>query len=188
MKQEEFSIEDLAQHSGLSVRTVRYYMQQGLLPGPDTAGKYASYSRRHLDHLAMVQRLKRLHLPLKEIQHLIATMSPGDMHQLLHMQDQMARKKLSIKDQALGIDGISSAVDYIEGLARRQARVKHIAESPSVYAQPPAPAPGSPERWSKIRLAEGVELNVREQESRALRDEINQLIAAARNIFGRGNQ
>ena len=189
MKQEEFSMEDLAKRSGLSVRTVRYYMQQGLLPGPDTAGKYASYSRRHLDHLAMVQRLKRLHLPLKEIQHLIANMSPGDMQQLLAMQDTIALKRLALRDDEVLYDreeGLSSAKDYIEGLARRQARVKHIAESPSVYAQQAAPAPGSPERWSKIRLAEGVELNVREQESRALRDEIGLLIEAARKIFGKG--
>lgn len=185
---QQFSIEDLARRSGLPLRTVRYYIQQGLLPGPDTAGKYASYSQRHLDHLAMVQRLKRLHLPLKEIQRLIARMSPGDMQQLLHMQDQMALKKLSIKNQADGIDGISSAIDYIEGLAGRQARVKHIAETPTAYAQPAHGFPQSqvPERWSKIRLAEGVELSVREQESRALRDEIDQLIAAANNIFGKG--
>jgi DNA-binding transcriptional MerR regulator len=189
-KHEQFTIEDLARRSGLSVRTVRYYIQQGLLPGPDTAGKYASYSQRHLDHLRMVQRLKGLHLPLKQIQHLIANMSREDMHQLLHMQDKMALKKLSIKEETHGIDGISSAVDYIEGLAGRQARVKHIAESPPAYAQTHQGLPQSqqPERWSKIRLAEGVELSVREQESRALRDEINQLIAAARTIFGRGNQ
>ena len=146
MKQKTLSIEDLARHSGLSVRTVRYYMQQGLLPGPDTAGKYASYSHRHLDHLAMVQRLKRLHLPLKEIQHLIANMSPGDMQQLLAMQDTMAFKRLARRDDEVLYnreEGLSSAKDYIGGLARRQARVKRIAESPSVYAQQAAPAPGS---------------------------------------------
>ena len=193
-----FSIEDLSRRSGLSVRTVRYYMQQGLLPGPDTAGKYASYSQRHLDHLAMVQRLKSMHLPLKEIRHLIANMSRADMQRLLAMQERMALEDVQYKiskartapedeDKAdAGEDrDLSSAKDYIEDLARRQARVKRIAESPTVYAQP-AQAAQVPERWSKIRLAEGVELSVREQESRALRKEIEMLIAAARKIFGKG--
>ena len=186
---EEFSIEDLAQRSGLPLRTVRYYIQQGLLPGPDTAGKYASYSRRHLEHLEMVQRLKRLHLPLKEIQHLIANMSQADMRRMLHMQDQVALQNLSLHQEDHQVDGLSSAMDYIAGLAQRQARVKHIAESPSAYTQPAqgVPQPQPPERWSRIRLTEGIELSVREQESRALRDEINQLIAAANKIFGRRN-
>ncbi len=189
-KPEQFSIEDLARRSGLSVRTVRYYMQQGLLPGPDTAGKYASYSQHHLDHLTMVQRLKGLHLPLKQIQRLIANMPREDMRQLLEMQDKMALKKLSIKADAwqdLGED-LSSAKDYIEALASRQARVRHIAESPPAYAQTHEGHPQAQvaERWSKIRLAEGVELSVREQESRALRDEIEKLMAAARKIFGKG--
>ena len=185
MKQETLSIEDLARHSGLSVRTVRYYIQQGLLPGPDTAGKYASYSQRHLNHLQMVQRLKRLHLPLKEIKHLIASMSPGDIERLLAMQNEVAFRQMASKPHAgeSTEKELSSARDYIEDLAMRQERVRHVAEQPPAYTQPQSDIP---ERWSKIRLAEGVELNVREQEARALRKEIDLLLETARKIFGKG--
>ena len=196
MKQEEFSIEDLALRSGLSIRTVRYYMQQGLVPGPDTAGKNASYSRRHLDHLCMIQRLKRLHLPLKEIQHLIANMSTEDMQNLLtnmstkNMQQLLTNqdKNLKKKETEHYKGELSSPMDYIEGLARRQERVKHIANQPSYYGQRNANMTQEvrPERWSKIRLAKGIELQIREQESRALRKEIDQLIQAAQHIFGKG--
>ena len=34
---DELSIDDLANHSGLSVRTLHYYMQEGLLPGQTSA-------------------------------------------------------------------------------------------------------------------------------------------------------
>lgn len=187
---EEYTIEDLAKRSGLPVRTVRYYMQQGLVPGPDTAGKYASYSSRHLDHLRMIQRLKGLHLPLKEISHLITNMSVEDMRHVLHFQevlafsDENSTGKTNLKKNS----DITSAMDYIEGLAQRQGRVKRIAEEPTMQyvLSEPNPAPSTqPERWSKIRLAEGVELNVREQESRALRKEIALLIESAKRILGK---
>jgi len=55
-----YGIADLARRSGLSVHRVRYTMQAGLLPGADTAGKYASDSQRQLNHLGMVHRLKGL--------------------------------------------------------------------------------------------------------------------------------
>ena len=187
---EEYTIEDLAKRSGLPVRTVRYYMQQGLVPGPDTAGKYASYSSRHLDHLLMIQRLKGLHLPLKEISHLITNMSAEDMRHVLHFQEVLAfnNEKSIGKPDLKNNSDISSAMDYIEALALRQGRVKRIAEEPTMqYAlSEPIPAPSAqPERWSKIRLAEGVELNVREQESRALRKEIALLIESAKRILGK---
>lgn len=186
---EEFSIEDLAKRSGVSVRTVRYYMQQGLVPSPDTSGKYASYSQDHLDHLLMVQRLKRLHLPLKEIRHLIASISREDMSQMLGLQDEMVfNKSLSLsKDGEVRKNReISSAKEYIEGLAKHQQQVKRIAEEPRSYTQPGLRNLQVPERWSKIRLAEGVELNVREQEERALRKEILMLIESAKQIFSKG--
>ena len=52
--------------------------------------------------------------------------------------------------------------DYIAGLAQRQTRMRHIAESPPVYGQPATGDKPVAERWTKIRLAEGVELSVRE--------------------------
>ncbi len=57
----------LAEESGVSPRTIRYYVQQGLLPSPGTRGPSTRYDRGHLDRLQLIKRLQRQHLPLAEI-------------------------------------------------------------------------------------------------------------------------
>ena len=62
---------DLADRAGVSVRTVRYYIQQGLLPKPEARGPGAHYTGEHLDRLLVIKRLQREHLPLGEIRRVL---------------------------------------------------------------------------------------------------------------------
>lgn len=61
------SLEALSQRSGLPVRTVRYYIQLGLVDRPEGAGRGAQYGRRHLEQLLLVQSLQRKGLSLEQI-------------------------------------------------------------------------------------------------------------------------
>jgi DNA-binding transcriptional MerR regulator len=63
----EYSLADLADLVGVTPRTVRYYVAQGLLPSPGQVGPGARYSDRHLNRLRLIRRLQREHLPLAEI-------------------------------------------------------------------------------------------------------------------------
>ena len=47
----EFSLGELADESGVSPRTIRYYISRGLLPGPNQAGRGASYGQEHVARL-----------------------------------------------------------------------------------------------------------------------------------------
>src|SRR4051794_37611312 len=58
---------ELADRAGVSVRTVRYYIQQGLLQEPAGRGPGAHYTEEHLDRLLLIKRLQKEHLPLPEI-------------------------------------------------------------------------------------------------------------------------
>ena len=60
-------IGDFAAAAGVSPRTVRYYIVEGLLPPPEGAGLGAMYTPAHLDRLRLILRLKDTYLPLKEI-------------------------------------------------------------------------------------------------------------------------
>jgi DNA-binding transcriptional MerR regulator len=199
---QDLTIEDLAQQSGLSLRTLRYYIQEGLLPGPDTAGKYASYSQQHLDHLAMITRLKNLHLPLKEIRHLLSNMSPEDMRRILDYQDVI---HFNIQDDfdffkpdPSQPTGKTSALEYIRDLEERQSGFRSVAGSPSIPAAPQANRARSEnyqvnesarkyqpnkERWTKVVLSDGIELNIREEIARKFRSEIDELIKKAADLF-----
>jgi DNA-binding transcriptional MerR regulator len=54
-EQGRFSIDELADLGGVSRRTVRYYVQEGLLPAPLGVGRGRHYDQSHLDRLLHVK-------------------------------------------------------------------------------------------------------------------------------------
>jgi DNA-binding transcriptional MerR regulator len=62
-----YDITELARLSGLTVRTIRYYLQQRLLPSSGLRGPGARYDAGHLARLQLIRRLQAEHLPLAEI-------------------------------------------------------------------------------------------------------------------------
>src|SRR5262245_20174461 len=77
-----YAIGDLADLGGVSRRTVRYYVQEGLLPAPFGLGRGNHYGREHLDQLLRVKALQESGHSLDEIRRSIGaspTVSePGD--------------------------------------------------------------------------------------------------------------
>jgi DNA-binding transcriptional MerR regulator len=64
---EEFSIADVQDLTGVSGRTIRYYVSQGLIPPAHGRGPSAKYDRGHLVRLNAIQRMKSERLALDEI-------------------------------------------------------------------------------------------------------------------------
>jgi DNA-binding transcriptional MerR regulator len=62
-----YGLAELAETAGVSIRTVRYYIGEGLLPPPASAGPRSAYTPGHLDRLRLIGRLKDAYLPLREI-------------------------------------------------------------------------------------------------------------------------
>ncbi len=65
--QDRFSIDELSDLAGVSRRTVRYYVQEGLLPPPLGVGRGRHYDRTHLDRLLEVKAQQEAGLSLDEI-------------------------------------------------------------------------------------------------------------------------
>jgi DNA-binding transcriptional MerR regulator len=62
-----YAIGDLAELGGVSRRTVRYYVQEGLLPAPLGVGRGNHYGPEHLDQLQRVKSLQEQGRTLDEI-------------------------------------------------------------------------------------------------------------------------
>ena len=62
-----YKIDELARASGMSVRTVRYYVQRGLLPAAAFRGKDTAYDHGHLVRLRAIRRLQEAFFPLEAI-------------------------------------------------------------------------------------------------------------------------
>lgn len=75
-------IGELAEQAGVTVRTIRYYVAEGLLPPPSGGGKYRTYAREHLLALRAIRRLKEAYLPLAEIRRRLQATSSADLQRL----------------------------------------------------------------------------------------------------------
>jgi DNA-binding transcriptional MerR regulator len=62
-----YAVGDLADLGGVSRRTVRYYVQEGLLPEPYGVGRGNHYGPEHLDQLLKVKSLQEGGRTLDEI-------------------------------------------------------------------------------------------------------------------------
>jgi DNA-binding transcriptional MerR regulator len=67
MERETYRLRELADAAGVTPRTVRYYIAQGLLPSPGRLGPHTRYGADHLARLRLVRRLQDEGLSLAEI-------------------------------------------------------------------------------------------------------------------------
>jgi DNA-binding transcriptional MerR regulator len=119
-----FTIGELADGAGVTPRTIRYYTAEGLLPPPDTRGRYALYGADHLNRLLLIARLKDAYLPLGEIKARMERLSAGQVERLLV--------------EYAGQPGpSSSAADYVAQVLATSAvpppAARALAEAPSSY-------------------------------------------------------
>lgn len=68
MSETSYKLDELAAAAGVSPRTVRYYVQRGLLTAPAFRGRDTAYSGEHLLRLKAIKRLQESFLPLDAIQ------------------------------------------------------------------------------------------------------------------------
>lgn len=62
-----YAIAELAELAGVSRRTVRYYVVEGLLPAPEGTGRGDHYTEAHLERLVRIRQLQENGVPLAEI-------------------------------------------------------------------------------------------------------------------------
>jgi DNA-binding transcriptional MerR regulator len=76
VRETRYGIDELADLGGVNRRTVRYYVQEGLLPAPLGLGRGRHYGPEHLKSLLEVKTLQERGLPLLAIREALATAKP----------------------------------------------------------------------------------------------------------------
>ncbi|MEU5395837.1 MerR family transcriptional regulator [Streptomyces tibetensis] len=67
-----WSIGELAERAGATVKTVRFYSDQGLLPeAARTSGGHRRYGRQALERLQLIRSLRTLDLPLPQVRRIL---------------------------------------------------------------------------------------------------------------------
>jgi hypothetical protein len=148
-------------------------------------------------------------MPLQQIRHLLDTLSSEDIERIIQSQSEgnfsLSSPQFFIKSKELEERSEhqerSSALDYIRSLENLQGNLK-INDSRNRYKSPSAPlrAPAplnetnmskpmkNGETWQRIRLTEGVELQVRQPMGREKEQVVEELIDTARLLFRKTNK
>ena len=84
MAENSYSLNDLANSTGIEERTIRSYIERGLLPSAQSRGRAASYSTEHLSRLHVIRSLRRArpNIGLSEIRILLQGLNPEQIHSL----------------------------------------------------------------------------------------------------------
>ncbi len=181
-EEEEMSIGELARRANVSVRTIRFYIAEGLLSTPQARGRFATYGEDALLRLMVIRRLKEEYLPLREIRERLANLSSAEVRNLsveLAQQSRPARRSHT------------TAVEYIDRItAGNEVHRLTLEDAPEKKAAPRF-LPGAPqprrspaaERWRHYRLASGVVLLAREPLDNADEKRLEELLRIAETLF-----
>jgi len=105
----EYGIAELAGASGLSVDTIRYYQNFGILPAPAREGRRAVYGQLHVERLGLIRSLTKKGFSLKAIRELLNQRGATQSDDILRgaIEEEQAEPRYSSKDfaRALGIPG-----------------------------------------------------------------------------------
>lgn len=199
----QFDLPQLASHAGVSIRTVRYYIQQGLLPSPDARGPGAHYTEEHLERLQLIKRLQREHLPLAEIRRILENWSsegerwgtPATPKSAKDYIQSVLGQTRSVKwvvgrqpkPREEGSDVVASNADviYEQGPAYSPAQSELLSQDilPPQSANPKPHKQPTRSQWERVSLAPDIELHIRRPLSRELNKKLGELLEAAREIL-----
>ncbi len=74
---EQMQIGEVAERTGLSLRTIRYYEEVGLVvPSARSQGGFRLYTEPDVDRLQLIKRMKPLGFQLEEMRDLLAILDP----------------------------------------------------------------------------------------------------------------
>ena len=175
---ESFDLAQLAERASVSQRTVRYYIQQGLLPSPETRGPGAHYTAEHLDRLRLIRRLQREHLPLAEIRKRLEELLPKEIRALLARLPERPRR--DAREYIRGVLSGGEAMMLPAGPREESPRYAELPD-PSRQGKPWGPRPRG--QWDRISLTPDIELHIRRPQSREQNRQIERLMETARHIF-----
>lgn len=147
-----YSIKDLVRQSGETKRTIRYYVQLGLLPPPERAGRGASYND---EHLTLLRRIRQLQ---------------GDGYRLQQVRERLSSPSMPTnrREAAPALDALAASMPA--PLLRALAAPRYAVPKSS---RPAASTVGGGDRnhtrlqlWRRVSITPDIELHIRGRSAR----------------------
>jgi DNA-binding transcriptional MerR regulator len=172
MSNGSYSLAELAGVTGLEERTIRSYIERGLLAGANARGRAASYSDEHLARLNVIMSVRRArpNIGLSEIRIFLQNLSP---EQIKRFADGEIAATSRVTDTLIQTEGTESGTASDEDIemprttdwARSAASLTGVERLVCILREVNGQkAPGSTskvEGWQRIAVTPDVELSVR---------------------------
>jgi DNA-binding transcriptional MerR regulator len=195
-----YSLTELADLAGVTTRTVRYYLSQGLLPAVGQSGPGSKYDDRHLARLRLIRRLQAEHLPLAEIRRRLDELGEDEIRGLAGTDPPAAPadSALDYLRSVLQPPVAAPRASPVARLARLSMALSAAEATPNVLAErlgdprPSTPttapvaalaAPVERSQWERVVLAPDVELHIRRPLTRAQNKQVDRLLTIARELL-----
>lgn len=158
-KPKEWTLRELAAETGVTERTVRYYISRGLVHPPLRAGRGAAYGGKHKAQIEAVRELQAKGLMLSQIEHSLAAGRAGTMAEEIELD--LKRSEVPPAGRMLWFEKDGTLAGDEAGPTTRDAQML------SAPSQTPSPAPGrsgalaEPEIWRSYEVARDVRVMLR---------------------------
>jgi DNA-binding transcriptional MerR regulator len=137
MTSAELTIAEVAERTGLTRHTLRYYERDGLMLGVGRAGSgHRRYSERDLGWIELITKLRTTGMPIREVRRYAELVRAGDGNEderLALLRAHRERVSAQLKTMAAYLDAIDMKIGYY-------AAAIDACESPDRYLSPPRPA------------------------------------------------
>jgi DNA-binding transcriptional MerR regulator len=173
METKLYTMSELEQMTGMSRRTIHYYVSQKLIPAPESkGGPGAKYGEEQLVRLQLI-RILQDELKLEKIREALASMSEEEMRCIITDAESGVKKwnAAAVSSWVSGQGNSSAAVT-----SRPAAKLPGNFSFAKIgeYQEPPLPVqpvnllaglrrPMQPkgDLWQRLQISDGIELNVR---------------------------
>ena len=192
----KLSIGQLAKLADTTVRTIRYYIAEGLLPSSVDRGSTSYYNDKHLERLELIAILKERRMSLAEINHFIESMSAEELKKILDTAREIgmsASFPVQVNEQVATDAGktwneLSLSTSYyrtrfprVKGAARLGE--DEILDQLSRSTPPEKGEAVGDDHWIRKELIEGVELQYKADVGEEMKIAIDRIVASGRSAL-----
>ncbi|NVB38032.1 MerR family transcriptional regulator [Pseudenhygromyxa sp. WMMC2535] len=87
-----YTIDELAAHTGVPSRTIRFYQSSSVLPKPEKRGRVAYYGPEHVERLRLIGQLQDRGLRMRAIRTLVEQLDTGELalQEWLGLEEQLS--------------------------------------------------------------------------------------------------
>jgi DNA-binding transcriptional MerR regulator len=139
----ELTIAEVAERTGLTRHTLRYYERDGLMLGVDRAGSgHRRYSEQDLGWIELITKLRATGMPIREVRRYAQLVRAGDGNEderLALLRAHRERVRAQLETMTTYLDAIDLKISYY-------ADAVGACESPDSYLSSPRPATASAPR------------------------------------------